>query len=250
MGPKFIAYHDVLVEAGGDQKLALARFARHFSAIAEMGYSFAPMSAFLAGAELGPKDVVVTFDDGTRSVLTCALPVLREYGVIPTLFVLTGFMGLVGKAVEFFSWDDIDKLQNEGVEFGCHGVGHVPLNEVEPERMHEEILESTAALRAQGIEPGAFAYPFGRYDDATKSTVRDAGYQAAFTVMAGGYDRYEIRRRLFTGIESPVQTRFVMADHFFEVRETARSVVPRRFLKQEQPIAHARWGPEYFGVKS
>jgi hypothetical protein len=40
----------------------------------------------------------------------------------------------------------------------------------------------------------------------------------------------------------------MLSDSFFDIREGARRLVPRRFLKQEQPIAFERWGAHGFGL--
>jgi peptidoglycan/xylan/chitin deacetylase (PgdA/CDA1 family) len=208
------------------------------------------MAAFLAGERLGPRDAILTFDDGYRSFLTCVMPVLRDMDSTATVFIVTDFVGRCGSGPELLSWDDVADLSAEGIEFGCHGTTHVPFDQVGSERMRWEVQVGTAAMEEHGLTPAVFAYPFGRFDGASKLTVRKTGYQAAFSGMRGGYDRYEIRRRPFAGLESPLMTRFVMSDRFFEVREAARKPVPRRFLKQEHPIAEDRWGPEHFGLDS
>ena len=248
LGPKFLLYHDVVRAANGDVGLARTRFEHHIDAIVSAGYRFVPMSAFLDAEELGPRDVIVTVDDGARSFLEVVWPVLRERGAAATIFVLSDFMGRSGPDVAFLDWDEIARLRDEGVEIGGHGASHVPLNEIEPELMRAEIAGSARAMMEHGFRPRVFASPFGRYDEATKDAVREAGYQAAFTVMIGGFDRFEIRRRLFTGMEDAPATRFVMSDQFFTLREAARSVTPKRMLKQEHPIAPERWGADAFGV--
>ena len=259
LGPTFLLYHDVLAAAGGDARLARTRFERHIATIANAGYRFVPMAFFLdtlpaedgapaASPPLTARDVVVTVDDGSRSFLSIVWPVLKDHGVAPTLFVLAGFMGLSGD-VDFMTWDDLVTLAEAGVDIGSHGAGHIPLDEIDAERAREDVLGAASALRAHGFAPRTFAYPFGRYNDATKGFVREAGYEAAFSVMGGGWDRFEIRRKMFTGLEGVVATRFVMSREFFPIREAVRSVVPKRFLMQEQPIALNRWGPEAFGVK-
>lgn len=47
----------------------------------------------LAGGDLPPRSVCVTFDDGYRDNLDCALPVLEQFGIPVTVFVATGFLG-------------------------------------------------------------------------------------------------------------------------------------------------------------
>ena len=249
IGPKFLLYHDVAAVADGDERRAREAVRTQLTHIAELGYRFVPMSSFVAGERLGPRDAIITVDDGARSFITCMLPVLEELEAPVTLFILTDFMGRKGPNVEFMSWEDVGRLSEQGIEFGCHGVTHVPLDQVGSERMKWEVEVGTSDMVDHGLEPTVFAYPFGRFDGASKLTVRKAGYQAAFSVMKGGFDRYEIRRRLFTGFEGPVLTRLIMSDCFFELREAARAPVPSRLLKQETPVSEDRWGPDYFGLE-
>ena len=249
MGPKFLVYHDVAAAAGGDEPRALEALRRQLTQVVELGYRFVAMSEFVAGRRLGPRDVVITVDEGARSFITCILPVLREFAATATVFVLTDLMGRRGPDVEFLSWDDVGALAAEGIEFGCQGVTRLPLDEVGSERMRWEVNRGAETMAAHGLAPNVFAYPFGRFDGAAKLTVRKAGYRAAFSVMRGGNDRFEIRRRLFTGLEGPLATRLVMSDRFFDLREAARAPVPRRFLKQEMPVPQDQWGPESFGLE-
>lgn len=248
LGPTFVVYHDVVAAAGGDATRARARFSAQVRSIVSAGFRFASMADFLDGAALGPRDVIITVDDGARSFREVMWPVLREYGAVATLFVVSGFAGRQGRGVEFLDWDELAELAAGGIEIGCHGVSHVPFNEIAPERMRAEIAESTDELHARGFTPRVLAYPFGRFDDATKSAVRDAGYEAAFSVMGGGFDRFEIRRKLLTGLEGALAVRFVLSRTFFSAREAVRAVTPRGLLRQERPIEPERWGPGAFGI--
>jgi peptidoglycan/xylan/chitin deacetylase (PgdA/CDA1 family) len=249
LGPKFLLYHDVAAAAGGDTSAAADKFRRHFQTLVDGGYRFAPMSSFLNGEQLGPWDLIITVDDGARSFIDVMLPALKEQGASALLFIVMGFMGKKGRGVDFLSWEDVSALQAEGIEFGSHGTNHLPLDEIPAEQMRTDILGAADVMSSHGFEPTVFAYPFGRYNDATKDVLREAGYDIAVTVMKGGYDRYEIRRRLFTGLENPTLTRFIMQERYFDIRETARTVVPSRFLRQDNPIPKDRWGRDYFGVE-
>lgn len=250
LGPKFVVYHDVLAASGGEASRARTQYRAHVSAIVDAGYRFASMADFLSGAPLDHRDVILTVDDGARSFLDLMWPTLREYGALPTLFVISSFAGRAGRGVEFLDWDELGELASAGVEIGCHCVSHVPLNEIEPERARAEIVEATSELQTRGFSPRVLAYPFGRYNDAAKSAVREAGYEAAFSVMGGGFDRYEIRRRLFTGLEGSFAVRFVLSGAFFSAREAVRAITPRALLKQDQPIEPERWGAQAFGIEA
>ena len=249
LGPKFLLYHDVAAAAGGDEARAQEGFRAHLGHLRHLGYRFVPMSVFIAGERLGPRDAIVTFDDGARSFLTCAMPVLRELRVPVTVFLPTDLMGRSDGSTQILSWEEAAQLAAEGVEFGAHGARHVPLDQVVSDRMRWEVEKATADMFEHGFRPTVFAYRFGGFNGAAKVAVRRAGYKAAFTELRGGFDRFEIRRRVFTGLEGALATRVVMNDRFFSVREAARKPVPRRVRDEELVVPEDRWGPQRFKLE-
>jgi peptidoglycan/xylan/chitin deacetylase (PgdA/CDA1 family) len=242
LGPKFLLYHDVAAAAGGDERRAREAFREHLGHVTSLGYRFVPMAEFVAGGRLGPRDAIITFDDAPRSFSTCVLPVLEDLGVSATVFLPTELVGSAEPDGSTLMWDEVAELAAEGVEFGCHGASHIPLDQVRSDRMRAEIGEATDAMLERGFDPVVFSYPFGRYDGAAKLTVRKAGYLAAFTQMKGGFDRYEIRRRVFTGVEGALRTAVVMNDRYFGIREAVRGPIPSRWLADEQPVPEELWG--------
>ncbi|RLT41265.1 MAG: hypothetical protein DWI57_07200, partial [Chloroflexi bacterium] len=82
-------------------------FARQLEAIQAAGYttiSLYDLQAHLwEGAPLPEKPVVITFDDAYRDNYTNAFPLLRERGMIATIFVVTDFMDEERPA--YMTWD-------------------------------------------------------------------------------------------------------------------------------------------------
>ncbi len=245
--PKLLLYHDLTRRDSIPAEQAAERFEVQLSRIAAMGFRFATMPEYLAG-ELGPRDVVVTFDDALRSFYDVAWPVLHRLAILPTLYVVSEFAARTDARRTLMNWDDVREVAAAGVTVGCHAASHVPLDQIPPERMRDEISRSLAAFAEQGLAPTTLAYPFGRYNLEVKAATEAAGFEAAFTVMKGGADRFEIRRRLLTGAENAAIMKLTLADNFFALRDTARALVPRRYLKQEQPIAQSRWGAQALGL--
>lgn len=245
--PRLLLYHDLTLRGAITPELATKRFETQLDLITQMGFRFATMGEYLAG-ELGPRDVVVTFDDGLRSFHQIAWPVMRRRLIKPTLFVVSEFAERTDAHEKLMTWDDVHEVAEFGSTIGCHATSHVPLDQIPPEQMRREITRSLAAFAEQGLPTTTLAYPFGRYNEDVKTATQDAGFEAAFTVMKGGADRFEIRRRLLTGAENPATLLLALSDGFFALREAARSVIPRRYLKQEQPVAQSRWGAQAFGL--
>jgi peptidoglycan/xylan/chitin deacetylase (PgdA/CDA1 family) len=101
-GTAILAYHGV-TEAeesplGNQRRLHVSKrvFEEHLRFLCSSWHPV-PLSvlldAIVTKRRLPPRAVAVTFDDGYRNTLTVALPLLKEFGVPATVFVLTGSGG-------------------------------------------------------------------------------------------------------------------------------------------------------------
>jgi peptidoglycan/xylan/chitin deacetylase (PgdA/CDA1 family) len=246
---KFLLYHDLASLCGGDAARARALFRSQLALVAGWGFTFRSMADFLAGDARGNRDVVITFDDGGRSFLDCALPVLDEFSATATMFVVAGFPGCKGRGIDFLSWDEIAMLQQRGIDIGSHALTHVPLPDIAPAQVEREIVSAAEVFAAHGIAPTTFAYPYGRPTPEAKRLVEQTGAKAAFTIKKGGRDAFELRRRLFTLHEPPALVRFFLADEYFPVRKAIVSIVPERFRREGRPIPDELWGATGFGIE-
>ncbi len=245
---KFLLYHDLANLAHGDRGLARARFRHQLGLVAKWGFRFRSIPQFLAGEASSPTDVVITFDDGGRSFLDCALPVLEEFGAPATMFVVAGFVGCAGRAMEFLTWDDIDRIAAAGVDIGSHGLGHLPLTGTDSGAIAREVAGATEIFRRRGHVPRTFCYPYGRFSAAAKDVVSRSGFEAAFTIKQGGHDRFELRRRLLTLAEPDAVLRFYVSDRYFGVRAAVVSLVPAGWRREWRPLPESVIGPRAFGL--
>ncbi len=152
------------------------------------------LSSFLAGRRsLADGSVLVTIDDGCRSTLSAAAPVLREYGVPAAAFVSAGLVGTTTAAADheegFLSWDELASLHESGIEIGSHGFDHRSLGCLEIAEARDQALRSRELLEERlGARVRAFAYPFGMPNDFSAETDRslaEAGYEIAFNSLHG-----------------------------------------------------------------
>ncbi len=163
-------------------------FERQMRAVGRRGYVPELASSVVRGRS-SRRSVVVTFDDGYRSVLEEAAIVLRRLSFVATVFVTTSF---VGRSVRVgsedgdsaaLSWDDLRALADEGWEIGSHTVTHPRLTTLGPDEVRTEVRESKARIEAELGRPCvSFAYPWGVVDENVEREVRGAGYEVAFTV--------------------------------------------------------------------
>lgn len=147
------------------------------------------LTGLQAPAGLPDRSVLLTFDDGYRSMRDVALPLLGSFGFPAVLFVPTSFIGLVNSfdaGVEpeepICDWDDLVDLQSHGVSIQSHGVTHRPFSTLSEAERDRELKDSKAVLenRLGGLVE-LFSYPYGddggdRWADAVP--LRQAGYKA------------------------------------------------------------------------
>ncbi len=173
--------------------------------------------------------VVVTIDDGYDDVRSEAHPVLRALGIPATLFVVTERMGetnrwnpdgpLAGRPL--VSWNDARELHRDGLALGAHTRTHPVLPDLAADAVDAEVAGSREDLAdALGGPAETFAYPYGRWNEATAAAVARAGFGCAVSVRTGrncpATPAYGLRRVEIHGDDSLV--RFVLAVVFGDSR--------------------------------
>jgi peptidoglycan/xylan/chitin deacetylase (PgdA/CDA1 family) len=82
--------------------------------------------------------------------------------------------------------EELREISDGLIAVGAHTVTHPTLPAHPYETQCFEITESRRVCEELvGSPVGAFAYPFGDYNDATLSAVKEAGFALACTVDAG-----------------------------------------------------------------
>ena len=126
--------------------------------------------------------VVITFDDGTRSIAVRAGPQLAAYG-------WPGVLNLDLSNLEV-SWglspERVRGLIEAGWEVNSHTLTHPDLTGLNATRLQLEVAGSRSALRRRFQVPvDFFCYPSGRFDDRVVAAVKAAGYRGAMTAIDG-----------------------------------------------------------------
>lgn len=135
------------------------------------------------------KAVVLTFDDGYLDFKTYAWPLLKKYGFLATVFLVTDNIGelnswdsVYGEELPLLGWKDIRQLQEEGVEFGSHTASHPYLTSLSSAEIVREGARSRATLvHALGRVVKSFAYPYGDVDGVVQHLVGACGYTFGLT---------------------------------------------------------------------
>lgn len=149
--------------------------------------------------------IIVTFDDGDKSIYKYAYPVMKKYKISFTVFLYTD----VTKENRGLSWDEIIEMSADGVEFGSHSVTHHYLTKKEKnetqsvykKRVKTELKDSKKIIEEKTGKPVKyFAYPYGRFNEFVEKEAVSAGYKAILLAIWDknnlDSNRYRLKRRL------------------------------------------------------
>ena len=213
-----LTYHDIAPQAKGRLVIAVKTFEEQMRYLKAHGYRVVSLHEFhefvTARRQLPRRAVVVTFDDGYRSFLVHAYPILKQLGFTATLFVYTDYVGAGRNAL---GWDDLKRLTAEGFEVQGHSKTHADLRRKtgEPDadyhrRLRAEMELPQRLFRERLGQPAEFlAYPYGAVDDDVIPAARDHGFRAGFTVLREGNSAFV---PLFRGRRSQVYAEMTLED--------------------------------------
>lgn len=160
------------------------------------GYRPKTLSEALA-EPLDGRALVVTFDDGYRSILDRGLPVLSDLGAPATVFVPTDLIDEAGlfrymsedhlpaeeEEIRCMSWSQVRRLADAGWEVGSHTCTHPRLPEIDDRRLAAELRRSRAVCEEQLQRScETIAYPYGSYDERVMAASKESGYRLAVTL--------------------------------------------------------------------
>jgi len=163
-------------------------FAAQMAYLHDQGYQTVSLydlvNALALGAPLPGRAVVLTFDDGYRTLADFVAPVLQPYGYAGTLFVVTQLMDEAFP--QFLTWSQAEALYAQGWQIEPHTKTHDQLAGRGRDFQLYQMLGSLQTVEAHiGRPPRFFAYPSGKYDDLTMELAREMHLWGAVTVDFG-----------------------------------------------------------------
>jgi peptidoglycan/xylan/chitin deacetylase (PgdA/CDA1 family) len=194
-----LAYHKVGAAPAGSWatwfSVSEAAFVEQLSLLADTGWEAVGVDTLLAGLRerrrLPDRAVLLTFDDGYRTLCGAALEALRRFGFPAIVFVPTDFVGRCDhwnddsdEPVEALcGWDELSRLDEAGVSVQSHGASHRSFSRLDPDKVTAELTTSKRELEAAlGRAVELFAYPYGDRgsDGVAERELARAGYRCAF----------------------------------------------------------------------
>ena len=174
----FVAmFHDVTEVADGRDKYAVSK-SKFETFIANNSDRIAKS---IGDFKKNRNTILITFDDGFKSTLTVALPILKKYNCHFCVFLTTCLIGQKG----YLSWNDIKVLLDCGLcEIGCHSISHPMFRFLSKEQKTTELLVSKQILEERlDKKVNCFAFPYGSFYAVDRKSKKIARmyYEDVFT---------------------------------------------------------------------
>lgn len=229
------------------------RFSQQIEWLFQQGYKALGLSFLVDHLRIGKKipenSIFLTFDDGYAGLYEYVFPLLLRYGFSSTIFLVSKYCGQNNDwpgqlsnipKMRLLSWDQIQEMDEKGIEFGSHTASHPKLDELSSHEMEEEIRSSKEFIEERlGHEITTFAYPYGRFNEKVKNIVKRE-YSGACSTTIGfvnsSSDPFELQRVdinlikdlwMFRGLKSEVFPIYLALRH--SIRTMSRPLLNRQW---------------------
>ena len=206
-GIPVITYHHILRDEENTRfrhtstTTSVRAFSNQMTWLRDMGYTTLTMYQLddyvHNRANLPGRAVVITFDDGLKSVSRYAYPILKQYGFKATAFIISSRIKRhpqkwVPKSLQFMSVSELEEIKDVfDFQSHTHFLHRVDgyRRPILLSRSYHNILfdfeRSRRALAQFNPHVLFLSYPFGGYNATAVKAAKDAGFQLAVTTVKG-----------------------------------------------------------------
>ncbi|WP_058952968.1 polysaccharide deacetylase family protein [Clostridium tyrobutyricum] len=182
-----LMFHSIDYEKGNELRIPKDAFREKMKFLKDSGYTTLTLNEFYKFIEenkpVSEKSVLITFDDGYEDNYTNAYPVLKEFGLHATIFVITS---TVDKDSGYLTSNQLREMNRNGIDIESHTVNHDDLDKLSYEKQLETLRNSKESLEnILNKKIDYIAYPFGHFNQNTIKAVQVSGYKMAFTTESG-----------------------------------------------------------------
>lgn len=241
-----LAYHDLSPAWRHELAIKPEWFAWQVRSLSDRGFTGVTLSALATGSVTG-NVAVITFDDGFRSVLEDAKPVLDELGWPATVFAVTAGVGSAAGATwlgagaaqrALLGWGDLEVLVSSGWEIGSHGQTHRLLSQLDDGELAAELEESRRTIERRLGSCRSISYPWGEVVDRVVDAARRAGYVAG-SGLAGRFvvgDPLRVPRFAVSGSDGRMRFGLKTSETFRAFRRTPGWTALTALRRPKRPL--------------
>ncbi|OGV44723.1 MAG: polysaccharide deacetylase [Lentisphaerae bacterium GWF2_44_16] len=189
-----LCYHRFGVEVVDSMTIKNSAFAEQLAWLKTNGYTVIPLDTaaqYMQGKikSIPAKSVVITVDDGHKSVYSDMAPLVKKYKIPVTLFI---YPSAISNAKYAMTWEQLRELETTKLfRVESHTYWHPNFKKEKKTLSSEEYAKSVEKQlggakkkleERMGHEIKYLAWVFGIYDDALLVDAKKSGYAAAFTI--------------------------------------------------------------------
>jgi peptidoglycan/xylan/chitin deacetylase (PgdA/CDA1 family) len=197
-----LGYHDFsATRTVKEMVIRPSKFRNQMQAIKDLKLNVITIEDFILWKQgkknIPDKSVLITIDDGWKSVYTDAYPVLKEFGYPFTIYLYTNYIDRGGRSM---TSEMIKEMMQNGCTIGSHSVSHPMPSTVRKHQragaddykkfIDNELAESKKILESTFKQPiNTYVYPGGLHTPEMYVSAAAIGYQHLFTVRPGKVTR-------------------------------------------------------------
>lgn len=189
-----LCYHRFASEAVDSMTIKNSAFAEQMEWLKVHGYSVIPLDTAMGYVNgsvktIPAKSIVITVDDGHKSIYSDMAPMVKKYRIPVTLFI---YPSAISNAKYAMNWEQLRELETTKLfRVESHTYWHPNFKKEKKKLSSEEYAKfvdkqlggaKKKLEERMGHEIKYLAWVFGIYDDALLVDAKKMGYTAAFTI--------------------------------------------------------------------
>ncbi|PIQ15386.1 MAG: hypothetical protein COW67_08720 [Flavobacteriales bacterium CG18_big_fil_WC_8_21_14_2_50_32_9] len=172
-----LMYHNIVEQEipNAPDWITIALLEQQLAYLQKKKYTFITPHLLLTPHLLPKKPILITFDDGYENVYKLAFPILKEYNINFSLFLIANFLS-DETITKFNTWDAekrpkaahlskkmiIEMLNSKLLTIGSHSFSHQTFHQLTEKEINDELMLSKKQLESFFLIPITyFSYPGG-----------------------------------------------------------------------------------------
>ncbi|WP_291635567.1 polysaccharide deacetylase family protein [Clostridium sp.] len=182
-----LMYHSISYEKGNTLRVSKENFRNQMKYIKNNNYTALTLDELYSymqkGGKLPTKPIVITFDDGYIDNYTNAYPILKEFKIKATMFVITN---TIDKEENYLTSNQLRLMDLDNIRIESHTVAHEHLDKIPYEDNVKTMKASKIKLeKILNRKINYISYPYGGYTESTIKAAKQTGYILAFSTEFG-----------------------------------------------------------------
>ena len=188
-----LVYHSISNDVSG-LSLSLNEFEKHIIYLKDKNYETINFDQINSTKN---KQIIITFDDGYKDLISSVLPILKKHNFNATCFVVSSMLGKKNMwdmskknfiQKDLMNLNDIREWVDNGMFIGSHSHNHLDLTSLNVDKMTNELTYSKKILEDKiGVKIKNFSYPYGKVNNLVYKKTKEI-FEKATTTNRGRFD--------------------------------------------------------------